>query len=89
MRADCLTGICMLEKIVHFPVTQEQLPAPTRSRESLYKLEIIYFGGKVQKNLSVAQLVSTEDHFYSAMYAASLQLRDVFLQENTHSLSSR
>lgn len=66
---------------MHFPVTQEQLSAPTRSRESLYKLETIYFGGKVQKNLSVAQLVSTEDHFYSAMYIASLQLRDVFYKK--------
>lgn len=66
---------------MHFPVTQEQLSVPTRSRESLYKLGIIYFGVKVQKNLSVAQLVSTEDHFYSAMYAASLQLRDVFYKK--------
>lgn len=69
----------MLEKIVHFPVTQEQLS--TSSRESLYKLGKIYFGVKVQKNLSVAQLVSTEDHFYRAMYAASLQLRDVFYKK--------
>lgn len=66
---------------MHFPETQEQLSVPTRSRESLYKLGKIYFGVKVRKNLSLAQLVSTEDHFYSAMYAASLQLRDVFYKK--------
>lgn len=60
----------MLQKILHFAVAQEQLSVPTRSRESLHKLGIIYFGVKVQRNLSVAQLVSTEDDFYIAMCAA-------------------
>lgn len=72
----------MLEKIVHFfqwPKSSFQYQQD--SRESLYKLGIIYFGVKVQKNFSVAQLVSTEDLFYSAMYAASLQLRDVFYKK--------
>lgn len=60
----------MLQKILHFAVTQEQLSVPTRSRESLHKLGIIYFGVKVQRNLSVSQLVSTEDDFYITMCAA-------------------
>lgn len=76
-----MTGTCMLQKILHFAVKQEQLSVPTRSRESLYKLGIIYFGVKVQRNLSVAQLGSIEDHFFSAVCAASLQLRDVFYKK--------
>lgn len=88
-RADCLTRIRMLQKTEHFAVTQEQLSLPTRSSESLYKLEIIYFGVNVQKNLSVAQLVLTEDYFYSAMCIASLQLRDAFYKKIGISSSSR
>lgn len=78
VRADCLTRICMLQKIKHFAVNQEQLSLPTRSSESLYKLGIIYFGVKVQKTLSVAQLVLIKDYFYSAMRAASLQIREMY-----------
>ena len=80
----------MLQKILRFAVTQDQFSVLARSRESiLYKLGTIYFGVEVQRNLSVAQLVSTEDHFYSATSAASLQLRDVFCKKIGISSSSR
>lgn len=50
--------------ILHCAVTQDQFSASARSRESIpYKLGTIYFRGKVQRNLSIAQLVSIENHF--------------------------
>lgn len=49
---------------LHCAVTQDQFSASARSRESIpYKLGTIYFRGKVQRNLSIAQLVSIENHF--------------------------